>query len=79
MVLFSIFCGLLVGLCLLGTVVEKLSASDKIYNKIETVENTGHISMDKEADENTPLLHPDTTNRNEKKNEGKISKRRKLF
>ena len=74
MILFSIFCGLLVGLCLLGTIVEKLSALDKLRNKVDTVENTGHISMDKDADEKTPLLQPDITTKNVKQNEGKKSK-----
>ena len=36
----------------------------------ETVENCGHISIGKDADEKTPLLLPDTTSK-EKKNEGK--------
>ena len=47
--------------------MEILSASDKME---ETVENCGHISIGKDADEKTPLLLPDTTSK-EKKNEGK--------
>ena len=79
MILFSIFCGLLVGLCLLATIVEILSESDKPYNKVETVENAGHISMDKDADERTPLLSPDTTTSKVKQDKGKISKKEDIY
>ena len=80
MILFSIFCGLLVGLCLLATIVEILSASQKPYNKMEqTVENGGHISMDKNPDENTPLLLPDNNTNKDKKNEGKTSKTENIY
>ena len=79
MILFSIFCGLLVGLCLLATIVEILSASDQPYNKVDTVENAGHISMDKDADEKTPLLSPDTTTSKVKQDKGKISKKEDIY
>ena len=79
MILFSIFCGLFVGLCLLATIVEILSESDKPYNKVETVENAGHISMDKDADERTPLLSPDTTTSKVKQDKGKISKKEDIY
>ena len=45
----------------------------------QTVENGGHISMDKEFDEKTPLLLPDTTTNKEKKNEGKTSKKEGIY
>ena len=59
-VLFSIFCGLLVGICLLATIMEILKASNNLDNKAQAVENSGHISMDKDANEKTLLL-PDAT------------------
>ena len=76
---FSIFCGLLVGLCLLATIVDILSAPKKSYNETETVENGGHISMDKDAGENTPLLLPDTTTSKDKKNEGKTIEKKDIY
>ena len=42
----------------------------------QTVENGGQISMDKNSDENTPLLLPDTTTNKQKKNEGKTSSKK---
>ena len=45
----------------------------------QTVENGGHISMDKESDENTPLLLPDTNTNKLKKNEGKTSKKGDIY
>lgn len=69
-VLFSIFCGLLVGICLLATIMEILKASNNLDNKAQAVENSGHISMDKDANEKTPLL-PEVTTKVEK-DEGKV-------
>ena len=79
LILFSIFCGLLVGLCLLATIVEILSARRMSYNETERVENGGHISMDKDPAENTPLLLPDTTTSKEKKNEGKTINKENIY
>ena len=45
----------------------------------QTVENGGHISMDKNSDENTPLLLPDTTTNKQQKNEGKTSKKEDIY
>ena len=57
LILFSIFCALLVGICLIATIVEILGAANKAGNiKEEIVENGGHIPMDKDADETTRLL-----------------------
>ena len=45
----------------------------------QTVENGGHISMDKNPDESTPLLLPDNNTNKEKKNEGKTSKTENIY
>ncbi|CAB4024780.1 Hypothetical predicted protein [Paramuricea clavata] len=68
-VITIIFCGLLVGICLLATIMEILKASNNPDNKVEVVENSGHISMDKDANEKTLLL-PDATTK-VTKDEGK--------
>ncbi len=69
-ILFSIFCVLLVGICLIATIVEILGGASKAGNlEKEIVENGGHIPMDKEANETTPLL-PDIPTK-VVKNEGK--------
>jgi cellulose synthase/poly-beta-1,6-N-acetylglucosamine synthase-like glycosyltransferase len=69
-ILFSIFCALLVGICLIATIVEILGGGSKASNlEKEIVENGGHILMDKEVSETTPLL-PDITTK-VIKNEGK--------
>ena len=60
-ILFSIFCVLLVLICLLGTVME-ISCKPV---KAEIVENGGHISMDKGINEKTPLM-PDANTHVEK-------------
>ncbi len=68
--MFSIFCALLVGICLIATIVEILSGASKAGNlEKEIVENGSHIPMDKEANETTRLL-PDIPTKVEN-NEGK--------
>jgi hypothetical protein len=54
--LSSVFCGILIGICLLATVVEIFLNSWPPHESVDTVENGGEISMDKNNDENTPLL-----------------------
>ena len=55
-VLFSIFCALLVGICLLATLIEILSTFYKPNNAEKALEKGGHISMDEDANEKTPLV-----------------------
>ncbi|XP_028406328.1 nose resistant to fluoxetine protein 6-like [Dendronephthya gigantea] len=57
-----IFCGILVGLCLLATIMEVISGSNGA-SKSERIENDKHISMENDPDEKTPLLPNVTTNR----------------
>ena len=68
--MFSIFCGLLVVICLLATIVETLRVSNKPYQG-EAIEDGGHISMEKDANERTPLLSDITTK--VEKDKGKIN------
>ena len=51
----------MIGICLLATVVEifEFLNSWMPHESVDTVENGGEISMDKNTDENTPLLHND--------------------
>ena len=65
-VMTIVFCVLLVIICLLATTMETLS---KYYerDKAETVETNGHISMEKDVNEQMPLLSHVTT---KEKNEG---------
>lgn len=55
MILFSVFCGILVGICLLATIADIFEASYKPH-KAEIVENGADISMDKDHNEKTPLV-----------------------
>ena len=63
---FSIFCGLLVFTCLVATIMEVLCKPVKV----EIVEKCGHISMDEDAKEQTPLLSDGTAK--VEKDKGKI-------
>ena len=50
------FCGLLIGICLLATIVEMIKARSKPFNNDEIAENGCHISMGQDANEQTPLI-----------------------